>query len=124
MYKDDELFLSFNGGKDCTVLLHLVCKLFAKRFPNQQLLCLYIQPNDPFDEIEEFVSQCKSQFNITVDVVRSDVKTALHSVCERRKTLKACVMGCRRTDPYCANLKTFQVSEFSSLFSTALICYS
>lgn len=111
-YQHDELFLSFNGGKDCTVLLHLVCKMFQQKYPNKQLLCLYIQPTDPFDEIEEFVKQCKTFYHIIVDVVQGNVRTALEHICEQRPMLKAGVMGCRRTDPYCGNLKFFQVYNF------------
>lgn len=108
-YKHDEIFLSFNGGKDCTVLLHLVSSLFGKKYPNEPLLCLYIQPDDPFDEIEEFVKQCEDLYNILIDVVHGDTKSALEGICEQRKELKACVMGCRRTDPYCHNLNAVQV---------------
>lgn len=71
---------------------------------------MYIQPENPFDEIEEFIKACEIQYNITVECVRGSVKSALVEICKRFPSLKAVIMGCRRTDPYCENLSEFQVS--------------
>lgn len=109
-YDAAEIFLSFNGGKDCTVLLDLVSKLFVEKFPTKRLICLYIRPENPFDEIEEFIRDCERQYKIEVKAIRGTVKGALTEICEQNPQLKACVMGCRLTDPYCENLKEFQVS--------------
>lgn len=108
-YDAPEIFLAFNGGKDCTVLLDLVSKLFVEKFPTKRLLCLYIQPENPFDEIEDFIHDCERHYKIEVKAIRGSVKGALHEICKQYPELKVCVMGCRRTDPYCQNLKEFQV---------------
>lgn len=111
------MFLSFNGGKDCTVLLHMVDTLMGQRLElsDKKLLCLYIQPLEPFDEIEEFVQQCKVQYRIHVESPKegnTSKQTALFGVCEANPKLKACLMGCRRTDPYCEKLGTFEVEHY------------
>lgn len=120
-YDASEIFLSFNGGKDCTALLHLFIELFSQKYPNEKLLCLYIQPEDPFDEIEDFIRECERKYGICVESVRGTVKGALFEICEQYPQLKACVMGCRRTDPYCGDLNEFQVSwihyKFESSFN-------
>lgn len=108
-YEHNEIFLSFNGGKDCTVLLHLFADLYFKKYPNKNLLCLYIQPMNSFEEVEEFIKACEIQYNITVEYIKGTVKGALAEMCNRYQTMKAVVMGCRRTDPYCENLNEFQV---------------
>lgn len=108
-YAANEIFLSFNGGKDCTVLLHMFAGMFTKRYPNETLLCLYIQPDSPFDEIEQFIDDCKQKYRITIETIRGTVKTSLFEICQRYPHLKAVVMGCRRTDPYCSDLNNFQV---------------
>lgn len=108
-YESKEIFLSFNGGKDCTVLLHMFANLFTKRHPNETLLCLYIQPDNSFDEIEEFIVECQKQYQIKMEIIRGTVKSALFEICQRYPHLKAVVMGCRHTDPYCSNLNEFQV---------------
>lgn len=110
-YEPTEIFLSFNGGKDCTVLLDIFARLFSERYPDVKLYCLYIQPNNPFDEIEEFIRDCQNRYNIEVETIRGSVKGALFEMCEQHPQLKTCVMGCRRTDPYCNNLDTFQATD-------------
>lgn len=92
-------------------MLHLFSDLFKQKYPNEKLLCLYIQPESPFDEIEEFIRECEEKYNIAVETVRDTVKGALFEICQRIPHLKACVMGCRRTDPYCSDLNEFQVSK-------------
>lgn len=107
-YTEDELFISFNGGKDCTVLLHLVMSLLNNEKP---LHCLYVQPEQPFDEIEEFVKSCELEYHIKIDTIKGNIKNVLEKVCEENPSLKACIMGSRRTDPYCGNLKSFHETD-------------
>lgn len=111
------MFLSFNGGKDCTVLLHMFAGLFAKRYPNETMLCLYIQPESPFDEIEQFIRKCEQQYKVNVQTIRGTVKASLFEICQKYPHLKAVVMGCRRTDPYCGDLSELQVINISFLIS-------
>lgn len=85
--------------------------LFATKFPNEKLLCLYIQPESPFDEIEQFIHECEQKYPIVVESIRGMVKDALFEICQKYPYLKACVMGCRRTDPYCMDLNEFQKTD-------------
>lgn len=48
-YKANEIFLSFNGGKDCTVVLHLAATLAQLRKLDNPL-CLYVT-GDAFPEV-------------------------------------------------------------------------
>ena len=48
-YKPEEIFISFNGGKDCTVVLHLTACI-AKLQNISSLLCLYVTA-EPFPEV-------------------------------------------------------------------------
>lgn len=110
-YSHDEIFLSFNGGKDCTVLLHLLSDLYVQKYPDRALLCLYIRSKDPFDEIETFVQECADRYCINVEVIEGDTRTALTAICSQLTQLKACVMGSRRTDPFCDGLTAFQKTD-------------
>lgn len=117
-YSLQELFLSFNGGKDCTVLLHLINSVLRQRnkLLEEKLLCLYMKPKCPFEEIEMFVEQCKEDYDIEVKTCSAGTtKESLQKVCKEREAspspLLACLMGCRRTDPYCEELNVFDVTN-------------
>lgn len=114
-YKDygpQDVFLSFNGGKDCTVLLYLTLYVLKTLYPNYKdpLLCLYVQYQNPFPEVELFIEKCRRVFNLEIVIYVNDVKAGLNEMLNTRKNLKACLMGTRRTDPYSEHLNQFQVN--------------
>lgn len=116
-YRSDQMFISFNGGKDCTVLLHLVQTVISELRNESSsgpddVLCLYLQPANPFDEVEVFVAQCATEYSVNLLKTPSGSKTkqeSLFEVCDRNPELKACLMGCRRSDPWCDKLHHFEV---------------
>lgn len=63
-----EIFLSFNGGKDCTVLLHLATAVLRRKFPSlkEPLYVVYIQSQDPFPEVEEFIAESVKRYGYKV----------------------------------------------------------
>lgn len=119
-YPPAELFVSFNGGKDCTVLLHLVDTVFAELHPATSaatdaaphILCLYLQSAEPFDEIEQFVDECTQRYpSIRLERSaggRQTKQQALFDLCAEHPRMRACLMGCRRSDPWCERLATFE----------------
>jgi len=68
-YSLDEVFLSFNGGKDCTVLLDLIQKYLnsVDKFKGKKIRIIYIQPAEPFEEVENFVNLCEKIYNINIE---------------------------------------------------------
>jgi len=112
MYPVDQLFLSFNGGKDCTVLLNVVSQALNMRgLDNDRILYIYIRPEDSFEEVEEFVKNCEDVFSIKMTIYEGNLKNALRKVLKNNTKLKACFLGQRRTDPYCENLTYFQKTD-------------
>lgn len=112
-YKPNEVFLSFNGGKDCTVLLDLVKSYLNSKdeLKNVQIRVIYIQPNNPFDEVEDFIDECEIIYNLKIEKRSGKLKPILEAICEENKNLKSVIMGCRRTDPYCQNLESMQPTD-------------
>lgn len=111
-YEQNEIFLSFNGGKDCTVLLDVVTKMLANMPTNNyDLSCIYVQPAEPFQEIDEFVDQCREHYSVDIHVMKGGIKSVLEQICRENPNFKACLMGSRRTDPYCENLKPMQETD-------------
>ncbi|XP_052867042.1 FAD synthase-like [Anopheles cruzii] len=109
MFRPDELFVSFNGGKDCTVLLDIIHNMNRKEA--KRIKCIYVRPLNPFSEIEEFVEVCREHYGISIATVTGGIKTALEAICQEDRQIKACIMGSRKTDPYCERLEPFKETD-------------
>ncbi|CAH0407593.1 unnamed protein product [Chilo suppressalis] len=111
----EEVFLSFNGGKDCTVLLDVTMKVLLENHRKEDVQnkfkVVYIRNNQPFREIEDFVKEIQAHYGITLSVAEGELKSTLKNILERDGTLKACLMGTRRTDPYSKDLNFMQKTD-------------
>lgn len=112
------MFLSFNGGKDCTVLLDLLIRYINEnpsKFKNDEkssdLRIIYIQSANPFEDVDNFVEECKTHYNVKIQKESGNLKKILESVCQQNLELKAVIMGSRRTDPYCGDLEELQPTD-------------
>ena len=99
----NRVLIAFNGGKDCTVLLHLV--LIASRILPQatgRLRLLYIRddPSETFEEVDVFVEEIKSKYTLeAIEVGGTDMRSALDHVVAEHPEVCAIFMGTRSTDP-------------------------
>lgn len=112
-YSPNEVFVSFNGGKDCTVVLDLLNQYLKRNdsLQNCVISVLYIRLKNPFQEVEDFVEQCKQNYQVEMIEQEGNIKPVLEIVCNERPQLKAVLMGLRRTDPYGRNMKTMQQTD-------------
>lgn len=64
----ENISISFNGGKDCTVLLHLYAGALARRlFPSEPMTSiptLYIPVPSPFPVLETFIADSARRYNL------------------------------------------------------------
>ncbi|XP_050786043.1 FAD synthase isoform X2 [Gopherus flavomarginatus] len=85
-----QICVGFNGGKDCTALLHLFHAAVQRRFPQREekLQVLYIRIVSPFPEMEQFIQATTQRTGSTrtsgSSCVRSSSRTAS---CMTRATL-------------------------------------
>ncbi|KAI6126701.1 hypothetical protein F5141DRAFT_351972 [Pisolithus sp. B1] len=64
-YGPERISLSFNGGKDCTVLLHLFTAALARCHPNAlSIAAVYIPIPSPFPELEGFITQAAKAYGL------------------------------------------------------------
>ncbi|KAH9077948.1 adenine nucleotide alpha hydrolases-like protein [Lactarius deliciosus] len=126
-YGPNKVSLSFNGGKDCTVLLHLYAAALAKRNVDPSTPALYIPVPSPFPALEAFISSAPRMYNLSVftcathspiatsagsPTAGDDIQTngadgmrgALEVFLARFPTVEAILVGTRRTDPHGATL--------------------
>ncbi|NXV21710.1 FLAD1 synthase, partial [Cepphus grylle] len=105
-YSLAQLCVGFNGGKDCTALLHLVHAAVERRYPMRQekLQVLYIRIVSPFPEMEQFIQATVQRYKIQLCTVEGSIREALAHLKEQHPRLEAVLMGTRRTDPYSRTL--------------------
>ncbi|XP_045900042.1 FAD synthase isoform X1 [Micropterus dolomieu] len=101
-YSTEEVCVGFNGGKDCTALLHLYYAALKRRYPDvkEKVKALYIRIVSPFPEMERFLQDTIKRYDLEIISVEGSIRQALSEVQERRPELKAVLMGTRRSDPY------------------------
>jgi len=64
-FRFEHLALSFNGGKDCTVLLHLYAATLYRRFQKRTVIpSLYIPLPSPFSELELFIHESIKAYDL------------------------------------------------------------
>jgi len=112
-YKPEEICIGFNGGKDCTALLHLyycvAYKLDKARAEN--LLSLFIKTDEPFEEISRFMKDTCNQYGLSKLTYQGSMKSQLTLMSREKPQIKSVIMGTRATDPRCHNLKPFAPTD-------------
>lgn len=130
-YSLDELSLSYNGGKDCLVLLILYLAALHKRATSskpdpplgtdsttaaprplpQTLPSVYIISPHPFLEVDEFVNVSQNTYHLSLARYAKPMREAFEDYLSDHPPVKAIFVGTRRTDPHGANLKYFDPTD-------------
>ncbi|XP_033220343.1 FAD synthase-like isoform X2 [Belonocnema kinseyi] len=101
-----EVFLSFNGGKDCTAVLHLAAAFRVIKGTAEPLLSLYIT-GDGFPEVEDFVKKASAYYGLRVVRKKPPLRESLAEFVQENPKLRACLMGTRKADPHGDGLEPF-----------------
>jgi len=86
----------FNGGKDSTILLDMILRCSIKlKF---DLKIFFIETNDNFQEIEDFIDECEKHWNINVLRIRADSTKNGLIILKEQFDIKAVILGIRQSD--------------------------
>jgi FAD synthetase len=120
-YKLAELSLSYNGGKDCLVLLVLILAALHPLAPPEKggissIPAIYALPPYPFASIEGFVRSSAQAYHLSLtrymaDPPRTTLRAVFESYLARNPSIKAIFVGTRRTDPHGAKLTHFDRTD-------------
>lgn len=111
-YPEECIGISFNGGKDCTVLLHLAYCVLCKNIKKKpSLKAFYFRPLDPFPEIEEFIRLSVERYQLNLLTYKTPIKNSLWKLLEENPEIKVILMGTRYSDPHSDNMKPFQKTD-------------
>lgn len=97
------ILVAFNGGKDCTLLLHLVFAVvdsLPSSFGSLRLLYICDSPGETFSEISDFVVATQNLYGLScITVAGGDMRAALDKVVHDQPEVCAIFMGTRSGDP-------------------------
>ena len=102
-YGIEHLSISFNGGKDCTVLLYLCLYVFEKYFLQKEskLMVIYVVENEPFREIQEFVADCGINHpQLSISLCKGKLKNAFQEYLHENPTITGILDGTRHSNPF------------------------
>ncbi|KAI0459713.1 phosphoadenosine phosphosulfate reductase [Xylaria acuta] len=130
-YEPQEISISYNGGKDCLVLLIIILACLAHRFappnknstskiPNgssdpkhfpEKFQAVYIVSPHPFSEIDDFVVSSSAEYQLEVTRYELGMKQGLEAYLADHPDIKAIFVGTRRTDPHGEKLTHFDPTD-------------
>ncbi|WJX84663.1 FAD synthase [Trifolium repens] len=120
LYSIEEVAFSFNGGKDSTVLLHLLRAGYflhkmgqnsangdVKDFP---IRTIYFESPSAFPEINSFTYDIAATYGLQIDTIRLDFKSGLETLL-KDKPIRAIFLGVRIGDPTAVGQEQFSPSS-------------
>ncbi|CAL1399305.1 unnamed protein product [Linum trigynum] len=120
LYSIEEVALSFNGGKDSTVLLHLLRAGYFLHKGEQScsnggltsfpLRTIYFESPSAFPEINTFTYDAASRYGLQLDIIRSDFKSGLENLF-KANPIRAIFLGVRIGDPTAVGQEQFSPSS-------------
>ncbi|TVY51437.1 putative FAD synthase [Lachnellula cervina] len=113
-YSLPEISLSYNGGKDCLVLLILLLASLAHHPPATlppKLQSVYIISPHPFAEVDEFVDGSIDTYRLDLARYTQPMKEAFRVYLREHAGVKAILVGTRRTDPHGEVLTHFDATD-------------
>lgn len=126
--------LSFNGGKDCTVILHLYVAVLYKMMGSElnkhadtqhpsaphhrqhdPIPSIYVTHKNPFGQVERFVDDEIERYNLELLRIPGPMKEALGGYHALKGDIKAIMVGTRRDDPHGGRYNGYTKSSLDSL---------
>ncbi|PSK79133.1 hypothetical protein CJJ07_001033 [Candidozyma auris] len=121
----EEIAISYNGGKDCLVMLILLLATIHKRFssetftnPSLNLLpkdyrldSIYINSEEPFPEVSKFIIDSTEYYSLNPITIKSTLKEGFQTYLDENPKIKTIVVGIRYADPYGSMLQYEQTTD-------------
>ncbi|XP_047330924.1 FAD synthase-like isoform X2 [Impatiens glandulifera] len=121
LYSIEEVAFSFNGGKDSTVLFHLLRAGYylhqcEKSVPTLDtdikypVRTIYFESSSAFPEINSFTYEIAASYGLQLDILRQDFKSGLEGLL-KSTPIRAIFLGVRIGDPTAVGQEQFSPSS-------------
>jgi len=110
------LALSLNGGKDSTVLLHLIRAALERGHASESsnglggMVTFFFDKPDDFPEVVEFTKEINAMYSLDMKIYNSDFFTGLKDLLDTTP-IKAIFLGTRKGDPNAGDQQIFSPSS-------------
>ena len=109
LYGAEALLVSFNGGKDATVVLHLARAVFAGKAAGRPR-CVYWDEAECFPEVSAFVAEAVAASSLQLRTYSCSFGDGLRD-CVEQDGVRAVVLGTREGDPNARGAESFEPSS-------------
>ncbi|CUM68394.1 uncharacterized protein PRCAT00006117001 [Priceomyces carsonii] len=115
--------MSYNGGKDCLVMLVILLATIHKKISNNRkdlteipadykLDSIYINSELPFPQLADFIERSTRHYHLNPIIIKSSLKEGFETYLNKVNTkVKAIVVGIRHSDPYGSQLHYEQMTD-------------
>uniref|UniRef100_A0A131XLF0 FAD synthase n=1 Tax=Hyalomma excavatum TaxID=257692 RepID=A0A131XLF0_9ACAR len=116
-YTLEGICVGFSGGKDCTVILHMLYALLQKQLkPGETALpkvqCLFMRSEHMWPDTISFIQNSAKLYNCELTTItEGSYKVALQHYLASKPNVKAFLLGNRSTDPGGDKLKPFTPTD-------------
>lgn len=122
----EEIAISYNGGKDCLVMLIILLATIHKKFSSEvtsnssksllpsdyKLDSIYINSEIPFAELSSFIQSSTQHYNLNPIMIKDSLKNGFeHYLNDINPKIKTVIVGVRHSDPYGGQLSYEQVTD-------------
>jgi 3'-phosphoadenosine 5'-phosphosulfate sulfotransferase (PAPS reductase)/FAD synthetase len=122
LYGPDNVYSSYNGGKDAVVIMHLlrasVAKYSKETGVTHSPLLVYFAVNDEFPEVINYIEETEELYGLRVQRSNSSIIKGLNEIIQAKKETGgdhqqhlAFVLGTRKGDPNCGDQSFFSPSS-------------
>lgn len=115
-YSPNQIAVGFNGGKDCTAVLHQYAFLLDKKYSQSMatrpvVRALFIYNKPQFDTVTEFIEQSVQRYGLDLIRIEGRIKDALFQLKDSHPDIQCVIMGTRSTDPFASTLSAFSPTD-------------
>lgn len=131
-YHMNEIAISYNGGKDCLVMVLLlfyaiydkvidieksgitteIDKFFTKSYLQTHTIdSIYINSEDPFIQVSDFIKRSTEKYKLNAISIKSLLKEGFEQYLSNKPHIKAIIIGIRHSDPFGSTLDYEQETD-------------
>eukprot|EP01103_Thecamoeba_quadrilineata_P007120 TRINITY_DN1689_c0_g1_i1.p1 TRINITY_DN1689_c0_g1~~TRINITY_DN1689_c0_g1_i1.p1 ORF type:complete len:282 (+),score=57.95 TRINITY_DN1689_c0_g1_i1:114-848(+) len=116
IFGKNNVTISFNGGKDCTVMLHLFYAVLWRYYRQEgeedkdfELpgVCISDPESITFPDIESFIGSSVQTYSVRLEKIPGPMKEGLESYKLKYPSVNALLVGTRVGDPHADDLESF-----------------